>query len=63
MSILGLLLVIAVIGLIAWALITYIPMPAGVRTVILIVAVVCAVIYALNAFGVHLPNPPVPQVH
>lgn len=61
MSILGLLLVIAVIGLIAWALVTYIPMPSGIRTVIIIVAVVCAVIYALNAFGFHLPNPSVPQ--
>lgn len=63
MSILFLLLVIALIGLIAWALTTYIPMPGGVKTVIVIVAVVCAVIYALNAFGVHLPNPGVPQVH
>lgn len=59
---LGLLLVLAVIGVIAWAIVTYIPMPAGVRTVIIIVAVLCAVIYALNAFGVHLPNPGVPRL-
>lgn len=60
---LGLLLVLAVIGVLAWAFVTYIPMPNGIRSLIIIVAVVCAVFYVLNAFGVHLPNPGVPQVH
>lgn len=62
MSVIVLLLVIALIGLVAWGLITYIPMTQGVKTVIAIVAVICAAIYALNAFGVHLPNPAVPNV-
>lgn len=60
---LTLFLVLAVIGLIAWVLITLIPMPAGVKNVIIVVAVLCAIIYALNAFGVRLPNPGVPQIH
>ena len=59
---LGLLLVLAVIGVIAWAVTTYIPMPQGIKTLIIIVAVVCACIYVLNAFGVHLPNPGVPRL-
>lgn len=58
----GLLILLAVIGVISWIIITYIPMPQGVRTVIIIVAVVCAVIVALNAFGVRLPNPGVPRL-
>lgn len=59
---LGLLVLLAVIGVVTWALVTYLPMPGGVRTVIIIVAVVAAVIIALNAFGVHLPNPGVPKL-
>lgn len=62
MGILGLLVIIAVMGLFAWALVTYVPMPGGVKTVIIVVTVIAAVIYALNAFGVHLPNPGVPRL-
>jgi len=63
MGILTLLLIVAIIGLIAWALVTYIPMPAGMKNLIIIISVIAAVIYALHAFGVGLPNPQVPQVH
>lgn len=49
-----LLIVLAIIGVIAWAVTTYIPMPPGIRNLIIIVAVVVAVIYALNAFGITL---------
>lgn len=63
MSLLSLVIVLAMIGLIVWAVTAMIPMPAGIKNVIIVVAVVCAVVYALTAFGVHLPNPHVPQVH
>lgn len=62
MSYLALLLILAFIGLVAWALVTYIPMPQGIKTVIVIVAVVCSILYALHAFGFHVPNPSVPQL-
>lgn len=62
MSILYLLVLLAAIGCGAWALITYVPMPAGVRTVIIIVAVIGCVLLALHAFGIGVPNPSVPQV-
>lgn len=62
MSILALLVVLAIVGLIAWGLITWVPMPQGVKTVIVVVAVIACVIIALNAFGVHLPNPAVPHL-
>lgn len=60
---LALLVYIAVIGLIAWALITLIPMPQQIKTVIIVVAVVAAVLVALHAFGISLPNPDVPKLH
>lgn len=57
-----LLLYLAIIGVVAWALVTYLPMPPGVQKVIIIVAIVACVIVALNAFNVHLPNPTVPSL-
>lgn len=57
-----LLVYIALIGLIAWALVTYVPMPPPVKTVIVVVAVIACILIAFQAFGGHLPNPPVPQV-
>lgn len=62
MSILMLLLVLAVIGVITWALTTYVPMPQAIKTVIVIVAVIACVIYAMHAMGLGLPNPGVPQL-
>ncbi len=62
MSIIYLMLVLAVIGVVAWALVTYIPMPSGMKTLIVVVAVVCGVLYALNMFGIGLPNPAVPKL-
>lgn len=60
---LALLLYIAIVGLIAWAIIKLVPMPPPIQTVIIVVAVVACVIIALNAFGIHLPSPGVPQIH
>ncbi len=57
MSLLVLLLTLAMIGLVAWLLVTYVPMPSGVKTVIIIVAVVACVAYALQAFGVRRFRP------
>jgi hypothetical protein len=62
MSIFLLLLVLAVIGVGAWALTTYLPMPPAVKNVIIIVSVVACVVIALHAFGIGVPNPAVPQV-
>ncbi len=62
MSIILLLVVLAVIGVVAWALVTYVPMPAPIKTVIVIVAVVACVFYALHSMGIGIPNPSVPQI-
>lgn len=63
MSVFMLLLVLAVIGVVAWALVTYLPMPAAVKTTIVVVAVMACVLYALHAMGIGVPNPGVPQLH
>lgn len=62
MSILMLMVVMAVVGLVAWALVTYVPMPQGVKTVIVIAAVIVCVLYLLHALGIGLPNPDVPHL-
>lgn len=59
----GLLLLIALIGVTAWALVTFLPMPSGIKTLIIFVAIFAGIILALNAFGVHLPNPGVPRLN
>lgn len=60
MSLIYLLLILALIGVITWAIITYIPMPQGIKTLIVIVAVVGCVLYVMGAFGVVLPSMRVP---
>lgn len=62
MSIFLLFLVLAVIGVSAWAMVTYLPMAAPIKTVIVIVAVICCVLIALHAFGIGIPNPNVPHL-
>lgn len=59
---LSLIIFIALVGLIVWALTTYIPMPPAFRTAILVIAAVCLLFYVLNAFGVlHSLDFPLPR--
>lgn len=59
----SLILTLAVVGMIVWAVVTYIPMPDGFRKVIIVVAIVCVAIYVLYAFGFSgAHDVPVPQV-
>ena len=51
MSLISLLVLIAVIGLVAWALRTYVPMPPSFQNLIVVVAIVAVVFIVLNAFG------------
>ncbi len=45
------LIVIALLGLIAWALTTYVPMPDGIKKVIVVGAVIFAILYMLQMLG------------
>lgn len=57
-----LILYMAFIGLAAWLAIKYIPMVEGVKTVIIVFAVVACVLLGLHAMGIGIPNPGVPQI-
>jgi len=47
----GLIIFIALMGLLVWAVTTFIPMPASFKTAIFVVAVVILILVVLNAFG------------
>lgn len=50
MSLIVLLIVLALLGVLAWALTTYIPMPRPIQGIIIIVVVIVAIVITLNAF-------------
>lgn len=52
MPLLTLIILIAAIGLIVWLVTTYIPMSAGFKKAIVVVAVVCLIILILQVLGV-----------
>lgn len=51
MGLFELLIMIAVAGLLVWALTTLMPMPAAFKNAIYVIAVVCLVLYVLQTFG------------
>lgn len=58
-----LVITIAIVGLIVWAVTTFIPMPAGFKTAIYVVALVCVIVYLLRSFGLWSGGDvPVPQL-
>ena len=62
MPIMLLILWLALIGLVVWAVTTYIPMPAQIRTLIIIVAVVLIVIWLIQLTGLIGVGPNVPRL-
>lgn len=59
----SLLIVLALIGVLTWALVTFLPMPSQFKTLIVVVAVIFCLLYALSALGVfRIHDPPVPQL-
>ncbi len=54
---------LAIIGLIVWAITTFIPMDARIKKVIYVVAVVCVVVFLLRAFGLWpVADVPIPKL-
>ncbi len=47
-----LILVIALVGFLTWALVTYVPMPEPFKMGIIAVAVIALILYVLRAFGI-----------
>lgn len=64
MSLISLLILLVVIGVVLWAIITYIPMPQAIKSIILVVGIIVALYYVLSAFGIlgHLQSVQVPTV-
>lgn len=62
---LSLVLTLIIIGVLLWALNTYVPMDPKIKNIVNIVVVICTVCYLLSAFGVfhRAHDIPVPQVH
>lgn len=51
MTILGVLLGLAIFGFILWLIVTYIPMPEPIRTIIIAVAVIALILWLLQGVG------------
>lgn len=48
----GLILTLAVVGLIVYLITTYIPMPPIFKTVIYVIVAICLIVYLMGAFGI-----------
>ena len=61
---LSLALTLIVVGILLWAINTYIPMDGKIKNILNIVVIICVIFWLLNTFGVfhHLHDVPVPQV-
>lgn len=55
----ALILTLAFAGLIVYLIVTYIPMPQVFKTVIMVIAAICLILYLMSAFGI--VDVPVPQ--
>ncbi len=56
MDLIVLVLAIALVGCVVWAIETYIPMAPPFKLVIRIIVVVVLILYLLRMFGAHVPN-------
>jgi hypothetical protein len=52
MSLIGLILTLAVVGILLWLLNNYVPMDSKIKRIINIVVVIVVVVWLLQAFGV-----------
>ncbi len=56
---------LAFIGVVAWALTKHVPMPKGIQTLIIVVAVALGIVISLHAFGIApslKSGPVIPQI-
>ena len=48
----GIILTIALVGLVVWLITTYVPMPAPFKQIIMVVVVILLVLWLINVFGI-----------
>ena len=58
---LSLILTLALIGFIAYLIVTYIPMADIIKKVILVIIAVCMILFIMRALGIG--DIPIPQIH
>lgn len=58
-----LILMLALVGFLVWAITTYIPMADVIKKAIYIIVGICVIFYVLQAFGVLGHDLPVPQLN
>ena len=56
MSLISLIILIVVVGVLLWAINTFIPMDEKIKNVLNIVVIVALVVYILNLFSGYFPN-------
>lgn len=47
-----LILVVAFVGFLVWALTTYVPMPEPFKYAVIVIAVIALILYVMSAFGI-----------
>ena len=47
---------IALVGFIVWMLITYVPMPAPIRTALVVIVVIVLILWAIRFLGLPIAN-------
>lgn len=57
MDLLSLILVLVVVGVFLWAINTFIPMDAKIKTILNVVVVIVLVVWLLTLFIGYVPNP------
>ena len=56
MDLIMVVLVLALIGCLVWAITTYIPMPPIFKTAITIIAIIVVILYLVRTFAGNVPN-------
>ena len=63
MDLISLLVTLAIVGGVVWLIVTYIPMPATIRKVIIAIAVIVVVLWLIGIFFGGVPTIPLPHFH
>jgi hypothetical protein len=53
---------LALIGFLVYLIVTYIPMPAPIKNLIMVIVVVCVILWLLQVFGVYDLGPQLPNL-
>ncbi len=58
----SLIVTLAVVGFLVWIITTYIPMNEGFKKAIVVVAIICVILYLLQAFGIRSHDIGIPRL-